>query len=93
MNNFSDHISAMEIAYLLVDKDLSILEISHQAEVLLRVGKGQRLVDCSVSFVDEDYYPRDVLKEVQSSVDSHTELNIELGINYPTEMLSGRSCS
>jgi EAL domain-containing protein (putative c-di-GMP-specific phosphodiesterase class I)/GGDEF domain-containing protein len=83
MNNVSDHISAMEIAYLLVDKDLRILEISHQAEVLLRVGKGQSLEDCSVSFVDEDYYPRDVLKEVLASVESHTELNIEMGINYP----------
>ncbi|MFM2590317.1 EAL domain-containing protein [Vibrio sp. TBV020] len=83
MKNLSDQIEAMNIAYVVVNSAMDVLEISTQASALFRVSKGQELFGANVSFIDEDFARIDLEHQLRSAVSEQREIELEVGLSYP----------
>ena len=83
MKNLSDQIEAMNIAYIIVDDTMSVLEISPQAAELFRVSTGERLFSSNVSFITEDFTDINLESQLSGAVSDGKEIELELGLSYP----------
>ncbi|MGD8170213.1 EAL domain-containing protein [Vibrio sp. TRT 21S02] len=83
MKNLSDQIEAMHIAYLIVDHQMNMVELSPQAMELFRVAKGQNLKQNGLTYVNEFFEPFSLNTFLEDACAQDFELNTEVGISYP----------
>ncbi|RTZ16582.1 GGDEF domain-containing protein [Vibrio aquaticus] len=83
MNNLSDQIEAMHIAYVVVEESLEVCEISTQASELFRVSKGDYLFAGNVRVIDESFEGFDLQAKLRHSMATHQDAQWEIGLSYP----------
>ncbi|TFH93517.1 bifunctional diguanylate cyclase/phosphodiesterase [Vibrio ouci] len=83
MKNLSDQIEAMNIAYVVVNSEMQVLEISTQASELFRVDGGQYLFGSNVSFIDEEFNFIDLPQQLRRAIEEQMEIELEVGLSYP----------
>ncbi len=83
MRNLDDQVKAMGIAFILLNEDLMVLDISQHAVEMFRLSKGDHIKAGGVKFVNEDYQPVDIVSMLDFVPEEDESRSIEFGISYP----------
>ncbi|MEZ9229927.1 EAL domain-containing protein [Vibrio amylolyticus] len=83
MNSFTQQISALKIAYMVVDSSLTVQTLSPEAKSLFRTEVGDFAFHSEIGFVDDQYGAVELPKLIVQAITAREECDLEVGISYP----------